>query len=93
MPGQRKRREQQQAEQRRRAARTAPDAGHWELVLWTADRAELRTQVSRLGAAGVDPESLWIDAPCSRDASPPVYRLSRFVSDPGSGDTAAGSDG
>ncbi|PWS51795.1 hypothetical protein DLE01_09495, partial [Streptomyces sp. FT05W] len=35
------------------AARTAPDAGQWEVVVETPDQAEMRTRLSRLREAGV----------------------------------------
>ncbi len=79
MPGQGKRRRRQAAESRRVAARTAPDAGRWEVVVETRDQAEVRTQLRRLREAGVDASMIQIDTLCGRQTLPTTYRLSRFV--------------
>lgn len=80
MPGQGKRRRRREAEHQRLAARTAPGAGQWEVVVETADQEELRAQVRRLREAGVDGSMTRIDTLCGRLALPTTYRLSRFVS-------------
>ncbi|MBF9068492.1 hypothetical protein I2501_10660 [Streptacidiphilus sp. NEAU-YB345] len=68
---------------RRSVALTAPGTGHWELVLTTLDKAELRAEVRRLWAEeGVEPSRMRIDSPCTRlTEAQTTYRLSRFVPD------------
>ncbi|MGA5215445.1 hypothetical protein ACPCAE_05120 [Streptomyces cinereoruber] len=82
VPGQGKRRRRQEDAQQRLAARTAPDAGQWEMVVETRDQAELRTRMRRLQEAGVDGSMIRIDTLCGRLGLPTAYRLSRFVRDP-----------
>ncbi|MBJ6636840.1 hypothetical protein H4K36_00645 [Streptomyces sp. DHE7-1] len=82
MPGQGKRRRRQEDTRQRLAARTAPDAGQWEVVVETQDQAEMRTRLRRLRKAGVGGEMIRIDTLCGRLALPTTYRLSRFVMDP-----------
>ncbi|MCK8436384.1 hypothetical protein G3I77_26205 [Streptomyces sp. D2-8] len=82
MPGQGKRRRRQEEARQRLAARTAPDAGQWELVVETPDQAEMRTRLRRLREAGVDGAMIRIDTLCGRLTLPTTYRLSRFVTDP-----------
>ncbi|RKE22221.1 hypothetical protein [Streptomyces sp. TLI_171] len=50
----------------------------WQRVLVTLERDELKDVVRRLLADGTvtDETQLRIDAPCSRDGTPPVYVLS-----------------
>ncbi|MGW2841408.1 hypothetical protein ACWCWD_26870 [Streptomyces sp. NPDC001493] len=79
MPGQAKRKRRLEAERRRTAARTAPGAGRWVVVLETADQAELRAHLRCLREAGVDGELLRIDHLCGRLVQESCYRLSRFV--------------
>ncbi|MGW2276578.1 hypothetical protein [Streptomyces sp. NPDC001770] len=79
MPGQAKRKRRLEAERRRTAARTAPEAGRWDLVLETSDRAELRSHLCRLREAGVDEALIRIDHLCGRLEQESFYRLSRFV--------------
>ncbi|GAA2439796.1 hypothetical protein GCM10010405_23940 [Streptomyces macrosporus] len=83
VPGQGKRRRRQEAERQRLAARTAPGAGQWEVIVETRDQAEMRTRLRRLREAGVDGSMIRIDTLCGRLALPTTYRLSRFVADPG----------
>ncbi|MDT0567217.1 hypothetical protein RM704_07040 [Streptomyces sp. DSM 3412] len=64
-------------------ARTAPDAGQWEVVVETPDQAETRTRLRRLREAGVDGSMIRIDTLCGRLGLPTTYRLSLFVTDPG----------
>ncbi|THA77359.1 hypothetical protein E6R60_07195 [Streptomyces sp. A0642] len=85
MPGQGKRRRRQEAESQRRAARTAPGAGRWEVVVETGDEAEMRTRLRRLRESGVDGSMIRIDTLCGRLALPTTYRLSRFVTTPRDG--------
>ncbi len=80
--GQGKRRRRQENVRQRLAARTAPDAGRWEVVVETPDQAEMRTRLRRLQEAGVDGSMIRIDTLCGRLALPTTYRLSRFVTDP-----------
>ncbi|WP_310726735.1 hypothetical protein [Streptomyces sp. N2A] len=82
VPGQEKRRRRQQAESQRLAARTAPDAGQWEVIVETRDETEMRTQLHRLREAGIEGSMIRIDTLCGRLALPTTYRLSRFVTDP-----------
>ncbi|MCD7441377.1 hypothetical protein K4B79_24525 [Streptomyces lincolnensis] len=82
MPGQGKRKRRQQTERQRAAARTAPDAGRWEVTLETRDKAELRAHLHRLGEERVDESMIRIDTLCGRLEHPTTYRLSRFVADP-----------
>ncbi|GAA2558188.1 hypothetical protein GCM10010423_70030 [Streptomyces levis] len=82
VPGQGKRRRRQEDARQRLAARTAPDAGQWEVVVETPDRAEMRTRLRRLREAGVSGEMIRIDTLCGRLGLPTNYRLSRFVTDP-----------
>src|SRR5687767_8888291 len=79
VPGQAKRRRRQEAESQRLAARTAPDAGQWEVVVETRDQAEMRTRLRLLRESGVDGAMVRIDTLCGRQAFPTTYRLSRFV--------------
>ncbi|MET8828035.1 hypothetical protein ABZX40_21460 [Streptomyces sp. NPDC004610] len=82
VPGQGKRRRRQEDARQRIAARTAPDAGQWEVVVETRDQAEMRTRLRRLREAGVDGSMIRIDTLCGRLGLPTTYRLSRFVTDP-----------
>ncbi|WP_406377034.1 hypothetical protein OG788_02650 [Streptomyces sp. NBC_00647] len=82
VPGQRKRKRRQDAERQRHAARTAPDAGRWELIFETPDEAELRAHLRRLREARIDGSMIRIDTLCGRLVQPTAYRLSRFVADP-----------
>ncbi|MFI8916428.1 hypothetical protein ACIGW4_33095 [Streptomyces sp. NPDC053513] len=82
VPGQGKRRRRQEDARQRLAARTAPDAGQWEVVVETPDQAEMRTRLRRLQEAGVDGSMIRIDTLCGRLGLPTTYRLSRFVTDP-----------
>lgn len=82
VPGQGKRRRWQEDARQRLAARTAPDAGRWEVVVETRDQAEMRMRLRRLQEAGVDGSVIRIDTLCGRLGLPTAYRLSRFVSDP-----------
>ncbi|MFI2764805.1 hypothetical protein ACH5A3_39245 [Streptomyces echinatus] len=82
VPGQGKRRRRQEDARQRLAARTAPDAGQWEIVVETRDQAEMRTRLRRLQEAGVDGSMIRIDTLCGRLGLPTSYRLSRFVTDP-----------
>ncbi|MYV65401.1 hypothetical protein GT043_05475 [Streptomyces sp. SID2131] len=82
MPGQGKRRRRQEDARQRLAARTAPDAGQWEVVIETLDQAEMRTRLRRLREAGVDESMIRIDTLCGRLGVPTTYRLSRFMADP-----------
>ncbi|MEV7525171.1 hypothetical protein [Streptomyces sp. NPDC091371] len=79
VPGQGKRKRRQEAGRQRLAARTAPDAGQWEVVLETEDQAELRAQLRRLREARVDESLIQIDILCRRPVEQSTYRLSRFV--------------
>ncbi|MYT92751.1 hypothetical protein GTY40_17100 [Streptomyces sp. SID8359] len=79
MPGQARRRRRQDAGRRRSAARTAPDAGQWEVVLETSDQAEVRAHLRRLRESGVDESLIRIDTLCRRPVELSTYRLSRFV--------------
>jgi hypothetical protein len=81
VPGQGKRRRRQKDARQRLAARTAPDAGRWEVVVETRDQAEMRTRLRRLQEAGVDGSMIRVDTLCGRLALPTTYRLSRFVTD------------
>ncbi|WP_062212910.1 hypothetical protein [Streptomyces sp. NBRC 109706] len=83
MPGQRRRRRRQEAGRRRLAARTAPDAGRWEVLLETGDQAELHTRLRRLREARVDASLIRIETLCRRPVELSAYRLSRFVTDTG----------
>lgn len=82
VPGQGKRRRQQEDARQRLAARNAPTAGQWEVVVETRDQAEMRTQLRGLRESGVDGSMIRIDTLCGRLALPTTYRLSRFVADP-----------
>ncbi|MFF3446398.1 hypothetical protein ACFYXJ_04550 [Streptomyces sp. NPDC002667] len=82
MPGQRKRKRRQEAERRRTAARTALDAGRWEVVFETHDQAELREHALHLRKTGTAESMIRIDMLCGRLVHPTAYRLSRFVPDP-----------
>ncbi|GGU61442.1 hypothetical protein GCM10010274_57920 [Streptomyces lavendofoliae] len=82
VPGQGKRRRRQEDARQRVAARTAPDAGQWEVVVETRDQAEMRTRLRRLREAGVDGSMIRIDTLCGRLGLPTTYRLSRFMTDP-----------
>lgn len=82
VPGQAKRRRRQDAERQRLAARTAPDAGQWDVIMETRDEAEMRTRLRLLREAGVDGAMIRIDTLCGRQAFPTTYRLSRFVTAP-----------
>lgn len=94
MPGQGRRRRRAEAERQRLAARTAPDAGRWEVMCETRDEAELRAQQSRLREAGVDGSMIRIDVLCGRLTLPTTYRLSRFVAHSGNPgpQTSSGED-
>jgi hypothetical protein len=85
VPGQGKRRRRQEAERQRTAARTAPDAGRWEVIFETHDHTELCTQLRRLREGGVDAAMIRIDAPCTRAAGLAAYLVSRFVTDDAQG--------
>ncbi|RZD85044.1 hypothetical protein C0Q98_05125 [Streptomyces albidoflavus] len=61
---------------------TAPDTGHWEVVVETPDQAEVRTRVRRLREAGVDGSLIRLDTLCGRLTLPTAYRLSLFVTTP-----------
>ncbi|MFE0606200.1 hypothetical protein ACFW2T_06330 [Streptomyces sp. NPDC058892] len=82
MPGQRKRKRRQAAERQRLAARTAPDAGQWELIFESQDEAGLRAHLRRLRESGIDESMIRIDVLCGRLVQPTTYRLSQFVADP-----------
>jgi hypothetical protein len=88
MPGQGKRKRRHEAGRQRPAAGTAPDAGQWEAVLETRDRAELRAHMRRLRKEGIDESLIRIDTLCRRPVEQSTYRLSRFVEN-----TARESDG
>ncbi|PWS42600.1 hypothetical protein DKT74_21270 [Streptomyces sp. ZEA17I] len=88
MPKQARRRRRQDAGTRRSAARTAPDAGQWEVVLETSDQAEVRAHLRRLRESGVAASLIRIDTLCRRPVELSTYRLSRFV-----GKTVRASDG
>ncbi|MEU3600268.1 hypothetical protein ABZ714_16350 [Streptomyces sp. NPDC006798] len=90
MPGQGKRRRRQEAARQRSAARTAPDAGRWTVVLETTDQAELRTELRRLQEARVDASLIRIDTLCVRPVERSTYRLSRFVADTSTETAGAG---
>ncbi len=79
MPRQARRRRRQDAGRRRSAARTAPDAGQWEVALETSDQAEVRAHLRRLRESGVDESLIRIDTLCRRPVELSTYRLSRFV--------------
>ncbi|QES25059.1 hypothetical protein DEJ46_38905 [Streptomyces venezuelae] len=79
MPGQGKRKRRQEAGRQRLAARTAPDAGQWEVALETRDQAEVRTHLRRLREAGTDEALIRIDTLCRRPVEQSTYRLSQFV--------------
>ncbi|ASN22800.1 hypothetical protein LK07_00765 [Streptomyces pluripotens] len=85
MPGPGKRRRRQEDARQQLAARTAPDAGQWEVVVATPDQAEMRTRLRRLREAGVDGSTIRIDTLCGRLGVPSTYRLSRFMTDPARG--------
>ncbi|MFJ8440447.1 hypothetical protein [Kitasatospora griseola] len=84
MPGQRKRKRRHQESVQQHAARFAPEAGSWTFLFATGDAHELKAYVNELARTEPDLRSdeLRIDAPCSRDGSPPHYSLSRFVPHP-----------
>ncbi|KIQ65106.1 hypothetical protein TR51_13860 [Kitasatospora griseola] len=77
-------RRQQQERVQQHAARFAPEAGSWTFLFATGDAHELKAYVNELILAEPDLRSdeLRIDAPCSRDGSPPHYSLSRFMPHP-----------
>jgi hypothetical protein len=79
MPGQGKRKRREDAGRQRLAARTAPDAGQWEVVLETSDQAELRAHARRLREAGIDESLIRVDLLCRRPVEQSTYRLSRFL--------------
>ncbi|MCP3757295.1 hypothetical protein [Streptomyces sp. TBY4] len=79
MPGQGKRKRREEAARRRVDARTAADAGRWEVVLETGDQAVLRARLRRLREERVDEALLRIDTLCRRPAEQSSYVLSRFV--------------
>ncbi|MFE3084770.1 hypothetical protein ACFXGM_14900 [Streptomyces albidoflavus] len=82
VPGKGTRKRRQESARQRLAARTAPDAGHWAVVVETPDQAEVRTRVRRLREAGVDGSLIRLDTVCGRPMLPTAYRLSLFVTAP-----------
>lgn len=73
MPGQGKRRRRHEAESQRLAARTAPDAGRWEVIVETRDQAEMRTRLRRLrgwSRWGDDSDRHAVGAPGAADYLP-----------------------
>ncbi|MFH9089799.1 hypothetical protein [Streptomyces sp. NPDC017673] len=82
VPVQGRKRLRQEDVQQRLAARTAPAAGQWEVVVETRDQAEMRTRLRRLRETGIDGSMIRIDTLCGRLEMPTTYRLSRFVTDP-----------
>ncbi|MFI8289986.1 hypothetical protein EAO71_13685 [Streptomyces sp. ms191] len=81
MPGQRKRKSRRRTGGERAAARLAPDAGRWEVLVETQDAAEFRTRIRRLQASDprIDWSSTRIDTFCGRLTHPTTHRLSVFV--------------
>lgn len=94
VPGQRKRKRRKREAWRRFAARTAPDAGHWEVVFETQDESRWLTYVRalRTGEESVDLETARVDTLCGRLSQPTTYRLSVFVPDPAGDDGHEGVD-
>lgn len=82
VPRQARRRRRQEDAYQRLAARTALDAGQWEVVVETPDQAEMRERLRCLREEGVDGSLIRIDTLCGRLELPTTYRLSRFVTDP-----------
>ncbi|WP_228487008.1 MULTISPECIES: hypothetical protein [Streptomyces] len=79
VPGKGRRKRRPQSARQRLAVRTAPDAGHWEVVVETPDQAEVRTRVRRLRKAGVDGPLIRLDTLCGRLALPTTCQLSLLV--------------
>lgn len=81
MPGQKKRKQKRQQEGRERAARFAPEAGRWEVLIETQDASDLRVRARRLRAGNrrIDWSAVRLDTLCGRLTHPTTYRLSLFV--------------
>ncbi|MFJ6405836.1 hypothetical protein ACIQK9_09970 [Streptomyces hydrogenans] len=79
MPGQGRQKRRQEAASRRAAALTTPDAGRWQVLIETRDRAELQAHTRSLQEARVDASLIRIDVLCRRPTEQSTYRLSRFV--------------